>query len=121
MKVIFKNDGTIVKILFQKDLNKIFMNEINYIISCLIPNFIKKRNLENINKEETFYNNGEDKNENIFWFSKNIKGKLGLDDNILLNSEYDSKINITLQNNFIKQSVLEKRFLIKNGEYEKTK
>ena len=121
MKIKFKNDGSIIEKLFQKGLNGIYMNEINDAISCVIPNFIKKRNLEQLNEEETFFNNGENKNENSFWYSKTMKGKLGLDNNALLNSEYDGKINITLQNNVIKQSVLEKKIIIKNGEYQKPK
>ena len=121
MKIKFKNDGTIIEKLFQKGLNEIYMNEINDAISCMIPNFINKRNLEQLNEEETFYNNGEDKNKNSSWYSKTMKGKLGLDNNAVLNSEYDGKINITLQNNMIKKSVLEKKIIIKNGEYQKPK
>ncbi len=105
IKVKFKNDGTIIDRLFQSDLSVTYMDEINDIISCVIPDFIKKRNLQKINEDnylfnyETSYNSGEDKNENIFWFSKIIDE---------LNSENYIKINITIQNNHIKQSVLEK-------------
>ena len=66
------------------------------------------------------YNWGEDQNENSFWVSKNIKEKYNLDNTALLNSYSNSDINITIKNNQIKQSFLEKKMLIKNGEYEKS-
>jgi len=126
MQVKFKEDGTIVEQNNLKDLNDLYFNEINDTISCLIPDFIKKRNLEqldinneekNLFNDETFYNSGEDKSKNISWFSKTMKGKSSMD-NTDLSYKYYMNINITLQNNQINQCVLEKQIFI-NKENEK--
>ena len=114
IQVIFKKDGTIVDRLFQNDLNDLYMNEINETISCLIPKLINQRNLDQINNETVFDNGIID--ENNSWVSNSMNGKLSLDDDILINSKYESNLNITVQNKTLTQSVLEKKFLIQNDE-----
>ena len=96
MKVKFKEDGTIYERLYKEDLNEIFMNEINDTISCLIPKFLNKRNLDQFDGDFTI-DFGDDKNKNSFWVSNTMNGSLCFDDDILENSKYDSNINFTIQ------------------------
>ena len=117
MKVKFKEDGEILERLYKEDLNEIFLNEINDTISCIIPKFLNKRNLDEFNGEYT-YDFGDDKDKNISWMSNAMNGSLSFDDDILEDSKYDSNVNFTIQNNNFKESVLKKNFLIKNDDNE---
>ena len=117
IQIKFNKNGTIIEQLFQKDSNEIYINEINDTISCLIPNFLNKKNIENI-KEKKNIDFGINNKKKISWISNNLKGKLSFDDDPLINSKYDSKINITIQESNIIKSVLEKKLLIQNEKEE---
>ena len=130
VKIKFLEDGTIIDRLFQSDLNDLYRNEINDTIFGILPklnlsalNFTEltdNRNLEEFNGELPEYEYGDvDKNKNISWVSNVLDGKLSLDNDALKNSQYNSNINITIQNDEIKQSVIQKTIIIKSDEYEK--
>ncbi len=114
IQIKFTKNGTIIEQLFLNNSNEIYLNEINETISCLIPNFIDKNKIN----EKKNINFGV--NENISWISNNLKGKLIFDNDPLNNSNYDSKINITIQDSNIIKSVYEKKLLIQNEIEEET-
>jgi hypothetical protein len=115
MKFNFKEDGTITNRLLPKglEIDPVLYNEINDIITALIPNMTKKRNLEEYNGDVDF----DGKNN---WKSKSMDGALGLDDDVLVNSKYQSLVNTTIKNGEIEKINIKKNLLIKNSDYEKT-
>ena len=115
-KITFNNNGTILNILFNKNLNDIkYINEINEAISYLIPVFSNiKENKRNLN-ENYVYNKGQKNNEN--WYLKKINGKINIENDSLINSNYDSFINITIENNLIKNININKKTKIINSDY----
>jgi len=126
MQIKFLKDGTIIDRLFQSDLNDLYRNEINDTIFGILPklnlsDLTGNRNLEEFNGELPEYEYGDvDKSKNISWISNVLDGKLSLDNDALKNSQYNSNINITIQNDEIKESVIQKTIIIKNDEYEKS-
>ena len=117
-KITFNNNGTILNKLFNKNLNDIsYLNEINEAISYLIPIVSDINSKENNRKlnEEYVYNNGQKNNVN--WYSKKLNGKINIDNDALINSNYNSFFNITIEKNLIKSVNINKKTKIINSDY----
>ena len=60
-------------------------------------------------------NNGQKNNVN--WYSKKLNGKINIDNDALINSNYNSFFNITIEKNLIKSVNINKKTKIINSDY----